>query len=78
MKNPDTSEPLYINVTAASRLLGVAPQTIYNLINAGKVRTKTFVRRRMIEVASIHEMLASAPSDKLNSPSYESRWGGRK
>lgn len=54
--------PLAVSITEAARALGVSPQTLRNMITAGRcpVRTVKFGRRRLVPVADLEEFLAGA------------------
>jgi excisionase family DNA binding protein len=46
----------WLTVQQVEVVYNIPPRTQYKLINAGKLRSKTIGRRRLIEVASVEEL----------------------
>lgn len=55
-----TTEPLAVRIDDASRMIGLGRTSIYELINEGKLKTIKVAGRRLVLVAAIRELLASA------------------
>lgn len=51
---------LALSPRQAARSLGVSPQTLYNLLNAGRIRSVKVGRRRLIPVAELARFLQEA------------------
>ncbi|WP_260482373.1 helix-turn-helix domain-containing protein [Sphingomicrobium flavum] len=53
-------EKLLVSVGEAMQMLGVGRNTLYDLLNAGEIRSRMVGRRRLIEVTSLREYAAEA------------------
>lgn len=60
----DDIERLAYDASEAAAALGCSRQTIYDLINAGSLRSLKFGGRRFIPVAAIRELLDGATTDR--------------
>lgn len=67
MESP-SREPLAYSVAAAARCVGVSRPTFYRLIRAGRVRTVTLFRRRVVPADALAELLAPPTMAKRQPP----------
>jgi excisionase family DNA binding protein len=49
-------KPEWLTIQQVEVVYNIPPRTLYKLLAAGKVRSKTIGRRRLIEVASVEEL----------------------
>lgn len=54
----------YISMDEAGRVLLASRSTLYRMIEAGKIESKTFGRRRVISVASIKAYQEGSDADR--------------
>jgi len=63
-------EPEFVGIAGACRVSGLSRSTIYNLINAGSIRSVNFRQsgrikgRRLIHLARLREFLNSLPEGR--------------
>ena len=53
-----SAKPLAVTVKKACELIGVGNTTMYELIRAGRVKTMTIGRRRLIIYSSLEELVS--------------------
>lgn len=61
---PDTGtlEPIFVSVKDAAKILGgISPWSVYELLNAGKIKSQYHGRRRLVNVASLREYAEALP-----------------
>jgi excisionase family DNA binding protein len=51
--------PLAVSISEAAKLLGIGKTSVYAAISEGKLKTKKFGRRTLIEVEEIRRFLAA-------------------
>jgi hypothetical protein len=59
------TEPIAVSVSEAALMAGLGRTSLYAAISSGALKTRHYGRRTLIEVASIHEFLASLPQSKI-------------
>ena len=57
---PEGARPLAVPVKAACKLMGVGNTTMWALIKAGRVKTISIGRRRLIIYASLESLMSEA------------------
>lgn len=53
--------PVWLTINGAADYAGISRNTIYRLINEGRVRTTTAGRRRLVATQSLRDLDKSAP-----------------
>lgn len=55
-------DPITITVKEAAAALGVDPTSVYPLLDAGKIDSRYFGRKRLVVVTSLREFAESLPT----------------
>jgi excisionase family DNA binding protein len=61
---PQDPKPLAVPVKVACKLLGIGNTTMWSLIKAGRVKTASIGRRRLIIYSSLESLLATEAGRK--------------
>lgn len=59
----DTPLPVSVSVDQAAALLGVAPSTVMEYINSGKLKSFHMGRRRLVRLDALHEFARDLEND---------------
>ena len=59
----DTPLPVSVSVDQAAALLGVAPSTVMEYINSGKLKSFHMGRRRLVRLSALHEFTRDLEND---------------
>jgi excisionase family DNA binding protein len=59
----ETHPALFCSILEAAKMLGCSRSIVYELKNAGKLRTAKLGRRSLVEIASINSFAASLLSE---------------
>lgn len=58
------TEPIFISVKEAARMLGLHTWTVYKKLDEQKIESRYDGTRRLVSVASVREYAASLPTTK--------------
>lgn len=58
-----TTEPIFVTVKEAARLLGVSPWTCYQLLKSDDIESRYIGRRRLIPLIALMEYAACLPTE---------------
>jgi excisionase family DNA binding protein len=56
-QNDDLAEPLVVTVAQAARLLGISERQVFYELRAGRIRSFTIGRRRLIPVTAVNDYI---------------------
>ena len=59
------SLPICVSIAEAAKLAGLGRTSLYVAIGEGKIKTRRFCRRVLIETDSIRSFIANLPETKL-------------
>lgn len=54
-------EPIFVSVKQAAEALNVTPFSVYQILDAQKIKSQYFGRRRLVDVESLREYAKSLP-----------------
>jgi hypothetical protein len=60
-KSTGQVEPIFVSVKDAAKILGLAPITVYKLLNDGVIDSRYQGRRRSVVLTSLHDYAAGLP-----------------
>jgi hypothetical protein len=68
--NPAESiTPIFVSVKQAADMLALSPWSMYQLLDAGSVKSQYKGRRRLVNVASLREYAESLPTEPTGAAS---------